>query len=109
MADELSVPDARNLPRNEQLADGNASMTMRYALYVAVKIPFNEIVLVPANVAVAPDKLDEPPVAAIEVGVTFIKPPKGLAAAKVKLSLSDAAVNTSPLVYVVNGIVPTLR
>ena len=33
----------------------------------------------------------------------------GLAAAKVKLALSDAAVKTSPLVYVVNGMVPTLR
>ena len=30
-------------------------------------------------------------------------------AAKVKFALSDAAVRTSPLVYVVNGIVPTLR
>jgi hypothetical protein len=33
----------------------------------------------------------------------------GLAAAKVKFALSDAAVKTSPLVYVVNGMVPTLR
>ena len=32
------------------------------------------------------------------------KPPVGLAAANVKLLLSDAAVRTSPGLYVVNGI-----